>query len=500
MYIFQRTIIPTVCAITIPFAVSSPAHGQTILSLAADLLALDAQVTAQGTVIGDIIDDNLVQASVLVNLDAGVNLNAGDISILQNNQVTIGADILTLQGDVTTIQTDVTNIQGDIVSLQGDVVTIQGDVGLLQGQVTAITTDVSTLQVNLAANDLRDDGQDTALATLDVGLAANNLRDDGQDTALATLDVGLAANNLRDDGQDTALATLDAGLAANNLRDDGQDTVLATLDAGLAANNLRDDGQDTALATLDAGLAANNLRDDGQDTALATLDVGLAANNLRDDGQDLRLDGHDAQFATNSVRIDAAQATGDLARLESQYLRDDIDNGRAGLVRANASGALSIAQSMGGSSISIAGMDGDRRLSGVADGTFSNDAASVGQVRAGDMATLSEAMAYTDSSLAGFNGQIDNLMARVVHNDRELRNKIDSAAAGAAALAGLPQSFIPGRGMVAVSVGGRGDQAALAVGFGKAFDAPNTPVVRAAAAYDSNSGSVTYNAAVGFHF
>ena len=54
--------------------------------------------------------------------------------------------------------------------------------------------------------------------------------------------------------------------------------------------------------------------------------------------------------------------------------------------------------------------------------------------------------------------------------------------------------------MVAMAVGGRGSEVAVAVGVGKVFEGPNAPVIRAGAALDSKRGQVTYNAGVGIHF
>ena len=96
--------------------------------------------------------------------------------------------------------------------------------------------------------------------------------------------------------------------------------------------------------------------------------------------------------------------------------------------------------------------------------------------------------------------QLDEVMQVLDSNNRELHRDIDRAGAGSAAIAGLPQAFIPGRGMAAMSVGGRGDQAAIAIGVGKAFSGKYTPVVRAGLAMDLGGGKATYNVAAGFHF
>ena len=102
--------------------------------------------------------------------------------------------------------------------------------------------------------------------------------------------------------------------------------------------------------------------------------------------------------------------------------------------------------SVGGTSVSFAGSSGDRRLSGVADGIAANDAATVGQMTAGNAATLAAANNYTDNSLASLTGDIDNLFSALSAQNKDLRSELDAAAAGSAALAGMPQAFVPGTG------------------------------------------------------
>jgi hypothetical protein len=358
-------------------------------------------------------------------------------------------------------------------------------------------TAITGLGVGLAANAAQDAVRDTAITGLGVGLAANTAQDAVRDTAIATLNTGLAANNVRDDGQDTAIGTLSAGLAANNVRDNGQDTAIGTLSAGLAANNVRDNGQDAAIGTLSTGLAANNVRDDGQDAAIGTLNTGLAANNARDDAQDTRLAYDDATLMLHDTRITEARQIGLTALADTTALRSDVEEGRVGIVRTASDGNIELGAAMGGSAVFFTGTAGDRRLSGVADGVASNDAATVGQLQTTAGMTLAAANNYTDSKVVGIN---NTFLARLSQTRQELHSEIDGAAASSAALAGLPQAFMPGKGMIAMGVGGKGDQAAIAFGIGKSFIGPNTPVLRAGAAVNTSNGDFTYNAAVGIHF
>ncbi len=239
------------------------------------------------------------------------------------------------------------------------------------------------------------------------------------------------------------------------------------------------------------------MRDDGQDAAIAGLGAGLAANILRDDGQDARLAYNEAALAQHDTRIAEARQIGSAALASAAQVRDDVEAGRIGLVRTAEDGNLTFGAGVGGGAVSFAGTGGDRRLTGIANGVAANDAVSVAQLQASSTAVLAAANDYTDGRIVGLN---NSFLSRIAESNQELRTEINAAAASTAALAGLPQAFVPGKGMFAMGMGGKGDQAAIAFGVGKAFNHPNTPVLRAGAAVNTGNGDVTYNAAVGIHF
>lgn len=433
------------------FTAQAQAQLLTLGDVIDDLLALDATVTVQGQLIGGLQDSLNTQTAVIADINLSLQQNGGDITLIDNELTTINNTLNAVAGDVTQIQSDIVNLGSD-----------------------------------RAANDARDDAQDGRL--------------NGHDADIGALDTGLAANGARDDaqdgrlnGHDVEIGTLDTGLVANDARDDAQDgrlddhdAAFAALDSGLATSGGRDDAQDVRL--------------DGHDADVSGLNARLAANDTRDDGQDLRMESQDVVLASHDTRLTFAQQTGDNALDAVAVLRSDVDQGRAGLVRVEGSGEISLASTQGGTYLSVAGSDGDRRIGGVASGTASTDAANVGQMHAGDAATLQSAMAYADTRIASVDFDISALRQDLESRAGRLRKGIDRAAAESAALAGLPQPFIPGKGMLAIGIGGRGNESAIAVGVGKAFQAPSIPVVRAAAAINPLSGSVTYNAAVGIHF
>jgi trimeric autotransporter adhesin len=76
---------------------------------------------------------------------------------------------------------------------------------------------------------------------------------------------------------------------------------------------------------------------------------------------------------------------------------DNLLSGKAGLVRqADTSAVITVAAGSGGALLSVSGTDGDRRITGVADGTQDNDAANVGQLKAlQDLVGSSDAVMVT---------------------------------------------------------------------------------------------------------
>ncbi len=532
-------------------------NGQAILNNSNAIISIGADLSLLNTNVVQIQADldansavDAVQDTQIAAVEAQTGVNTGAIAALDvrlaTNEVLDGVQntqIAAIDGRVTTVETQTGVNTGAIAALDvrlgandaldgvqsTQITAIDGRVTVVESQTGISTGAIATLGARLDINDLRDvahdvtladhtqrlDSHDGQLATLDGRLDINELQDvaqdvlladhtqrlDGHDAQLATLDVRLSANDARDNGQDARLdghdgqlASQDARLTANDARDDRQDIVLND-------HGQRLDGHDTQLASHDARLIANNVRDDGQDvrlgghdTQLASLDQRLVVNDARDDTQALLLVEHDA-------RIWTAQGTADAAAADAANLRNAIVAGQIGLVQqASYSAPVTVAAATGGDYVSFAGQAGDRRLGGVAAGVNANDAVNLSQMQLADAAILSQARSYTDSSIADLSFDLGRLTQLVQYNDRELREEIEAASAGAAALAGLPQAFQPGKGMVAIGIGGRGSNTAFAIGVGKAFNSPNTPVLRAGAAIDARRGDVTYNAAVGFHF
>ena len=301
---------------------------------------------------------------------------------------------------------------------------------------------------------------------------------------------------------DATLLDIDARVTVNAGRLTLIEGRLVDIDANVTALIAAQVDADARVSLLNDALARNEVRIDANVQAIAGLDgrvgrleVDVASGIARDTEQDVRL-------ADHSSRIDAAQAGVLLALDHSTTLRADVEAGRVGLVRQDAAtGAISIGAQTGGSIVSLAGTDGDRRLTGIADGVAANDAASVGQMARLAGATLDAARTYTDQAVAAmFDTGMAATRTLMAENNRMLRADMNALAANGSALSALPQSFLPGKGMAGAAIGGHGGELAFALGLSKATESDRPAVFRAGSAMDTRRGEVSYNASVGFHF
>lgn len=122
--------------------------------------------------------------------------------------------------------------------------------------------------------------------------------------------------------------------------------------------------------------------------------------------------------------------------------------------------------------VSVGSKGNKRTISNVAPGVYDSDAATVGQLKAG---------------LNNVYGKLD-----------EYKKDSHAGTASAMAIGNLPQSTIPGKGMVSLGGGFYDGESAMAIGLSKMSD-DGKWVVKGSASYDSqeNAGAAV---SVGFHF
>ena len=125
--------------------------------------------------------------------------------------------------------------------------------------------------------------------------------------------------------------------------------------------------------------------------------------------------------------------------------------------------------------VSVGSSTQTRRITNVAAGLNTTDAVNLGQLNDSMSQALATARAYTDSRFDQINYDLGNV-----------RRDANGASASAMALAGIPQTFERGKGMIGMGVGTWQGQSAIAVGISKATD-DGRFVVKAGATYNSRS-------------
>lgn len=125
--------------------------------------------------------------------------------------------------------------------------------------------------------------------------------------------------------------------------------------------------------------------------------------------------------------------------------------------------------------VSVGSAGGERRITNVSNGTRFTDAVNLGQLNAGMNQALVSANAYTDARINALQFDL-----------KKARRDAEGATAAAMALAGIPQSYQPGMGMVGMGVGTWQGESAIAMGVSKASE-DGTFVVKVGGAYNTRS-------------
>jgi autotransporter adhesin len=133
--------------------------------------------------------------------------------------------------------------------------------------------------------------------------------------------------------------------------------------------------------------------------------------------------------------------------------------------------------------VTLGNNTGPTTVHNVAPGVAGNDAVNVNQLNQSTAASA----AYTDSRVNQLRGDI-----KAVAKDSS------AGTAGAMAMAGMPQAYIPGKSMLAAGVAAYDGQSALAIGVSKLSDNGRWVVKFSGSA--NSRGKVGVSAGAGFHW
>lgn len=352
-------------------------------------------------------------------------------------------------------------------------------VGQIGAQIAVTNSNVSNLTTNITNGTIglvQQTGGAPGNGPITIGAMTGGVTIDVSGTSGARVLSGVANGVAPNDAVNVSqLAAAIVSASSGGVVYDDASKTSVTLNAGGQAAALQNVASGNVSATsTDAVNGAQLYTTNQQVTALATGAAGAFQANNTSGLADPVASGVDAVAGGFGAVASGARSTA-------------IGSG------AVASGANSIALGYNSSDdgrsnvVSVGSAGAERQIVNVAAGTRATDAVNVAQLSSGLSNTLSQANAYTDSRFAALNYDL-----------RSLRRRADSGTAAAMAIAGLPQAFTPGAGMIAGGFGVYRDQTAFAFGASKAFNDEHT-VVKMGGSIDSR-GTAGANVGIGYQF
>ena len=377
-----------------------------------------------------------------------------------NTQVAaLGTDMATAKREIATHTTEIATINDQLAGLS------DGSIGLVQQSAAGadLTVGASTdgAAVNFAGtagdrklsgvaegvldSDAVNVGQMNAgLSTTNAAIAATNAELSTTNTTLAATNTTLSTTNTRVAALDadmttakdtiathtTDIATINdqlAGLSDGSIGLVQQSAAGADLTVGAntdgAAVNFAGTAGDRQLSGIAAGTAESDAVNVGQ------MNAGLSTANARIDATNTELSTTNTALAATNVDLSSAQGTIATHTTEISNINDqlsELSSGTIGLVQQSAAGAdLTVGANTDGAAVNFAGTAGDRKLTGIADGTLDSDAVNVGQMNTG-LTAANARIDATNTELSTAQGTIATHTTEI----SEINNQLSELSGG----------------------------------------------------------------------
>jgi autotransporter adhesin len=446
-------------------------------------------------------------ARTLKNVKAGVNANdavnmsqldATNAAVTQNTTSISSLDqrVTTNEGDIGTINTNVSHIDARVTQNTTDIASLDKRVTTNEGDISSLTTNVSNIDARVTQNTNSISSLDGRVTNVEGGVS--NLTNQINSGSVGMVQQASA-------GADLTVGNATDGAAVNFADKSGNARTLKSVKAGVSDSDAVNMSQ---LNATNAAVTQNT-------TDISSLDKRVTSN-----------EGDIGTINTNVSNIDArvTQNTSSISSLDGRVtnvegnvsnLTNQINQGELGLVKQDASSkVVTVAKDTGGKQVDMAGTEGERTVTGVAEGDVSassKDAVNGSQLFATNqqVAQNTAAIAGNTASIAGLSQSINNITTggngvKFFHASSAAIDSVasgrESVAVGGGAQATASQSVALGSGSVAdrdnsVSVGSQGNERQITnVKAGTAdTDAVNVAQLKAAGVIN---GDGTANAAV----
>lgn len=205
-----------------------------------------------------------------------------------------------------------------------------------------------------------------------------------------------------------------------------------------------------------------------------------AANTAKEETEQAKTETKGHRDAANKARIQT-EVSRDVAKKVITQLNTEVSEIGRKIKQEDDTGTIHIAKKQDGKTISVSGTQGNRLISGIADGVKGNDVVNISQLSGvKNIATTANTMATGNTS------RIKNLEKGLAKTNK----KINRGLASSAALTGLFQPYGVGKVNFTASMGGYGSSNAIAIGSG--YRVTENAAIKAGLAY-SGENSITYN-------
>ncbi|KAB0659203.1 hypothetical protein F7R13_23860, partial [Burkholderia territorii] len=353
--------------------------------------------------------------------------NASDIAGLGSDVSNLGTQVTNIDGRVTQNETHIAKNTSDIAGLGSDVSNLGTQVTSIDGRVTQNethiaknTSDITWINDQLAELSGGTIGlvqQAAAGADLTVGAntdgAAVNFAGTAGERKLTGIANGDVAAGSRDAVTGDQLHAVAVDVTHLDQRVTNNETSITQIRSEMNNGSIGLVKQAAAGADLTVGENTDGAAVNFAGTAGERKLTGIANGDVAAGSRDA-VTGDQLHATNRSV----AQNASDIAdnRTEITNINDRLATGQLGLVRQDqATGAISVAANTGGASVSFAGTNGARTLSGVANAANDDEAVTLAQLKASGLVDKDGkelgAVVYDDLSLAsatlgGVNGTV----------------------------------------------------------------------------------------------
>ena len=391
-----------------------------------------AAVTEQAVAINEATVGKITYG-VFAGTDATAVVSVGAKGDHTRQIINVGA------GEVSSTSTDAINgsqlyATNDVINnVAGSVTTVLGGNAALDNKGNITMTDVGGTGENTVHDAIKHNADKIAANTVNITTNANNIADNAQ--RIATNEGNIASNTAYIKAVEAKLPEVKAG---------DNTTVDVTVDAnGKATYTVSSKDFQPAI---DANTA--KIADNAKAIKTNTADIRSAEKLIDKNAKDIAQNTSDIRDNANNIADNAANITHNSARINAV----EIEAKKHSVVKAGKNTTVNKTTGANGEAVYTVDANVDHLAT---------------------KAEVNKYMGQVNSRIDGVDAKVNantKAIGRLDHDVRKNRKRADAGTASVAAMANIPQVYLPGKSGVGVGVGYKHGQSAIAVGYSRTSD------------------------------